>query len=182
MAIEHEEKFRELVLYVSQKCAADPRFGATKLNKILYFSDVACYGYYGKPITGVEYQKLQNGPAPKKFVPIRSKMEREGILGVQEIQLSNGQRQVKTVNLRPPNLDVFTAKEIALVDAVIEALSNETAQGVSDLSHEMIGWKVARDNEVIPYSTVFLRDAPLDEIDIQRGREVAKEYGLVVSH
>jgi len=31
------DKFRELILYISQKCANDPSFGAIKVNKILYF-------------------------------------------------------------------------------------------------------------------------------------------------
>ena len=33
---ENEERFRELVLCVSQKCANDPKFGSVKLNKILF--------------------------------------------------------------------------------------------------------------------------------------------------
>jgi hypothetical protein len=173
------ERFRELLLYVSQKCANDVRFGATKLNKILFFSDVVCYAHYGQPLTGMEYQRLQNGPAPKRLIPIRKQMQDEGILGLQEIPLRNGNIQYRTVNLRPPNLDIFSAKEIALVDAVIEALADNTAQDVSDLSHKMIGWKLARDKEVIPYSTVFLSDSPLDEIDIQRGKEIAQEFGLL---
>lgn len=176
---ENLERFRELVLYISQKCANDPRFGATKLNKILYFSDFVCYAHYGQPLTGVEYQRLPNGPAPRRLLPIREEMQQEGSLGIQEVPLRNGRMQVRTVNLRQPNLDIFSAKEIALVDSVIEALSNETAQGVSDLSHNMVGWKVARDQENIPYTTVFLSDAPLNDIDIQRGREVAKEFDLV---
>jgi Protein of unknown function (DUF4065) len=179
---ENVERFRELILYISQKCANDPRFGATKLNKILYFSDIACYGHYGEPLTGMEYQKLPNGPAPTKFVPIRNKMQQEGCLGLQQVPLRNGNIQVRTVNLRPPNLDVFTAKQIALVDAVIDALATDTAKDVSDLSHRMLGWKLARDRETIPYSTVFLSDDPLDEVDLQRGVEVAKEFGLLECH
>lgn len=176
---ENLERFRELILYVSQKCANDPRFGATKLNKILYFCDAMCYAHYRKPLTGMEYQKLPNGPAPKKLIPIRARMLAKGELGLQPVQLRSGNVQMRTVNLRAPNLDVFDAKEISLVDAVIEFLNDETAQGVSDLSHQMLGWKLARDKETIPYSTVFLTDAALDEIDLQRGREVAKEFGLV---
>ena len=34
-----DERLGELILYVADKCADDPRFGATKLNKILWWSD-----------------------------------------------------------------------------------------------------------------------------------------------
>jgi len=34
-----ERKFKELILYVADKCSDDPDFGAVKLNKILFYSD-----------------------------------------------------------------------------------------------------------------------------------------------
>ena len=55
-----EEKLSELILYISQKCATDPKFGAVKLNKILYLSDFLAFGNWGEPITGVEYQHLSH--------------------------------------------------------------------------------------------------------------------------
>lgn len=76
-------------------------------------------------------------------------------------------------------MDVFSAKQIALVDAVIEALANVDASTVSTWSHMMVGWKVADLNETIPYETVFLTEEPPNEIDILRGLEVAKEHRLL---
>jgi hypothetical protein len=176
------DKFKELVLYISQKCANDPKFGSTKLNEILYFSDFLHHAQYGEPITGVEYQKLPNGPAPRRFLPVRDRMIADRELGIQEVRLGNGYCQKRTVNLREPNLGVFTPQEVALIDSVIEALANANAGTVSDLSHSMEGWIVAREGETIPYSTVFLTAEGLDEIDIIRGQELAKELDLLVEH
>jgi hypothetical protein len=100
-------------------------------------------------------------------------------LGIQEVPLRSGYVQKRTVNLRPPNLDVFSAKQIALVDAVIEALADADAAAVSTWSHMMVGWKVAEMNETIPYETVFLSEEPPNEIDILRGLEVAREHRLL---
>ena len=71
---ESERRFRELLLYICEKSATDPKFGATKLNKILYFSDFLAFARYGKPITGFEYQRERNGPVPKRLVSIRNQM------------------------------------------------------------------------------------------------------------
>jgi len=68
----NEEKLAELILYVCHKSEADERFGATKLNKILFYSDFAAYRQLGQPITGADYQNLEEGPAPRKLPPIRS--------------------------------------------------------------------------------------------------------------
>lgn len=176
--MENEEKFRELILYISQQCASDPTFGATKLNKILYFADFLSYAARGESITGLAYQKLPNGPAPKRLLPIREKMIDERILGIQEIVLQSGHVQKRTVNLRPPKTAIFTGDEIAVVDTVIAALKNLKAEGVSELSHRMVGWKVARDNEEIPYGTIFLSDEPLSEVENERGRELATVLGI----
>jgi hypothetical protein len=176
---EDKQKMKELVLYISQKCADDPGFGATKLNKILYFSDFLAYAYYGHPITAFEYQKLPYGPAPRRLLPVCEEMMQAKELGIQEMPLRNGYVQRRTVNLRLPDLEVFTAKQIALVDAVIEALAKADARTVSTWSHMMLGWALTEMNETIPYETIFLTEEPLNEIDILRGLEVAKESDLL---
>lgn len=170
---ENERKFRELVLYVCQKSAGDPRFGAVKLNKILYFSDFLAYANLGEPITGFEYQKLPQGPAPRRLLPIREKMMKARELGIQEVQVAAGYIQQRPVNLRAPDLSVFKAAEIAQVDRVITALADGDARTVSQISHRMVGWLVAGDNEVIPYETIFVSNEPLTELEVQRGLEVA---------
>jgi len=173
------QKFKELLLYISEKCAHDRRFGAVKLNKILFFSDFIAYAQLGNPISGFEYQKLQNGPAPRNLVQIRKQMENDRELALQEVPLKSGKIQKRTVNLRRPNLNLFSAEEIALVDRVVTVLSDKYAEEVSDLSHREVGWKVVAMNETIPYETAFISDEPLTPIEIQRGRELARQFDLM---
>jgi hypothetical protein len=177
---ESEQRFRELLLYICEKSAMDPKFGATKLNKILYFSDFLAFARFGKPITGFEYQRERNGPVPKRLVPIRNEMMKQGDLALQPVTLVDGRIQQRAVNLREPNLDVFTPEQIALVDSIIEKLWGYTADEVSDLSHQMVGWQIAEPGESIPYESVFISAEPLTEADILRARELLRahpEYG-----
>lgn len=64
---------KELIVYIANKLALHPKFGATKLNKILFYSDFIAYAKLGKSITGEKYQKLPLGPAPKYLLPVRKK-------------------------------------------------------------------------------------------------------------
>ena len=50
---ENEEKLRQLILYVSQKCANHPGFGLTKLNKIAYFADFLVFANTDNPLTAL---------------------------------------------------------------------------------------------------------------------------------
>lgn len=177
---EGEQRFRELCLYICEKCATDPKFGATKLNKILYFSDFLAFARFGEPITGFEYQREKNGPVPKRLVPIRNEMIRSGELAVQPVKLVSGRVQQRSVNLREPRLSIFTPEQIALVDSIIEQFWGLNADEVSDFSHQMVGWKIAEPGESIPYESVFVSAEPLTDADIQRAKELAKahpEYG-----
>ena len=177
---EKEQKFKELILYISQKCASDATFGATKLNKILFYSDFFAYGRLGEAITGFEYQNLPEGPAPRRLLPIRDNMIEAKELGIQTVPLKSGANQKRPVNLRDPDLKLFSGGEIAIVDQVIEALWEIRAEDVSDLSHKMVGWIVTKEGETIPYSTVFLSNEPLNDMEIKRGKELANTYDLAI--
>lgn len=73
-----EEKLRELVLYIADRCSKDRHFGRVKLNKVLWFADASSYAFTGKPVTGATYIRLNNGPVPKPMKKLRSKMLADG--------------------------------------------------------------------------------------------------------
>jgi hypothetical protein len=175
----NEEKLGELIVYISLKSASDPRFGATKLNKLLFFADYLAMGHFGKPISGVDYQHLPNGPAPRRLLPIRESLEHSKSIAVQDVPLQSGNAMVRTLALRKANLEAFTADEIALVDDLIDKHWDDDADSISRTSHNYVGWKMTKNGDSIPYGSIFLSDAPLTEEEIYRGQELAKEYGWV---
>jgi hypothetical protein len=177
-AIGDEEKLGELILYISQKCATDPKFGAIKLNKILYLSDFIAFGSWGQAITEVEYQHLRKGPAPKRLLPVRQALQESGKLVVQPMPLRSGNVQVRTVNRVEPNLELFSGREIALVDSIIEDLWDLDAEESSEFSHRFVGWKMTKEGDPIPYGSIFISDEPLSVAEIQRGQELARELGV----
>ncbi len=172
------DRLKELILYVAQKCADDPTFGATKLNKILYFSDFISYEKYGSPITGVAYMKLDHGPAPKALVPVRKEMERDGDIAVVETPYC-GKIQKRILAKREAKLDSFSARDIAMVDHVIDCLGKASAAMVSHLSHN-IAWKIAGLKGEIPYESVFLSDREPTDADSAWAITVAKSQGVDV--
>ena len=173
-----EKKFRELIVYISEKCENDLYYNATKLNKILFFSDFLAYKTNGKPITGSDYFALPYGPAPRRLLPVRDQMIADG-----DISLSK-RRQHRTIALRDPDYDVFSASEIALVDKVIDILRGYNADETSEISHIFLGWQAATaegeqsgEYVSIPYSTVFVENPPMDEFENAHGLELMKKHG-----
>ena len=169
-----DQRLKELILYVADRCESHATFGATKLNKILFYADFVAFARLGRPIAGAEYQKLDNGPAPRRLVPLRNELTRTGEAVVRE-KTAYARTQKRLVPLRQPQLGLFTTAEIAVVDEVIEALENRTASEVSQLSHQLAGWQLAEDGETIPYHSVLLprSDWAPDDETVAAGRALA---------
>ena len=170
-----EGRFKELILYIAAKCASDQRFGATKLNKILWRADFVAYAQLGQPITGVEYMRLRQGPVPRRLLPLQEQLIDEGRAAVASQTVLGGYTRKVTVPLADPDLSLFTADQIAIVDAVIDEFSGMSAAQVSNISHGK-AWQIIADGDLIPYETVFLADQVTKANEL-RVLELCKEHG-----
>lgn len=150
-------KMRELILYVSEKLADDDKFGSTKLNKVLFFADFLQYGMTKKTITGKDYWKLDKGPVPKCLVPLREEMIKEGSLDIIERDYWGKPQKVPVAKCKP-NLGVFTADEMSLIDYVIEQLRPCDANECSLKSHKYLElfWDLAEYKETIPHGLALV--------------------------
>lgn len=150
-----DKKFKELVIYLTNKSYADPKCGLTKLNKLLFFSDAFAFANLGKPITGQKYFTHINGPIPADMELLRRELieDRDTIeRSIPVIDYS----MTKIIPSRQADLSVFTAEEIDLVNEVLEFLKNKNNTQASQFSHDKsVGWQNTEINEEIPLSTIF---------------------------
>jgi hypothetical protein len=166
-----DKKLREAVLYISQRCEGDETFGATKLNKLLFYSDFLAYLNFGKSITGQAYFRLPKGPAPKRLVPVRDKMIEDGELKIKP-QEYYGFPQNCPKALRRPDLSDFGGEEITLIEKVVEMHWGKTASEISDESHGFVGWKLANEQEEIPYPVALVKNRNLSGHELKYGRNL----------
>jgi uncharacterized phage-associated protein len=149
------DKIKELILYVAKRSETDATFGATKLNKLLYFCDFYAYRKAWRTITGVNYQKLENGPAPRCMLPVRAEMVEAGELRIVPTEYF-GFPQERVVALRPADLSSFGEDMVSVVDRVIDRFWGMTATEISKFSHRFPGWDLARLGENIPPESALL--------------------------
>ena len=173
-------KLREAVLYVAQRSKDDPRFGAIKLNKILYYADFEAYRQLGSSITNATYQHLAEGPAPKEF--LRAKEELQELRAIsEETHLYFNHVQKRLVPLRKADLSAFGPEEIRILDEVIEGLEHMNGSDVSAMSHAEWGWRLTNIGEVIPYATAWLSPEPLTQEQIATGIKLWSERNLLTA-
>lgn len=153
------DKFKDILLYILEKCAGKPNFGETLLYKMLYFSDFNYYEIYEEHLTGAEYRKLPFGPVPQKLDSILKQMI-EGKMIERFKTEYHGYPQTRYIPLTKPDLKNLKASEKDVLDKVIGLYSDWSASAISDYSHKDMPWLASKEGEVIDYELAFYREYP----------------------
>ena len=170
------DKFRELVVYIAERCQDDPMFGAVKLNKILYYADFSAFRELRAPITGATYRKMSEGPAPKELSQARESLIDSGRLRVEECSyFGHRQKRLVVQDEAQANTGLFAPGELRIVDEVIAFFWGKSAREVSDYSHREPGWSLAQEREAIPYQTAYLSGDPIDQDTEEHALKIAEE-------
>lgn len=164
----NEEKLENLILYLLNKCGGKPNVGETVLYKLLYFIDFDCFEIIGRPLTGMNYIKMQFGPVPKaaQFNPVVNRMIKNKEI---EIISSNyfGMLQKRYISWKKYDISSFKSEELEIINTVINQLSDFTASQIEDYVHGDAPWKIAGNKEEIDYNLVFERSAPYAHRDYE---------------
>ncbi len=152
-------KFKNILLYILERCAGKPNVGETVLYKLLYFSDFNYYELYEEQLTGALYRKLPFGPVPQKFDTIINQMIEKG--QVQRVKTEyHGYTQTRYLPLEKADLSTLKASEKDVIDKVIEQMSDWSASMISEYSHKDLPWEVTDEGKNISYELVFYRELP----------------------
>ena len=153
------DKFKNVLLYILEKCAGKPNVGETVLYKLLYFSDFNYYELYEEQMTGALYKKLPYGPVPQKLNGIISQMIEDKLLLRVNTEY-HGYPQLRYLPLEKPNLHELKASETDVIDKVLDQMSDWSASMISNYSHNDKPWKVTENNGEISYELAFYRTPP----------------------
>ncbi|MFZ2906275.1 MAG: type II toxin-antitoxin system antitoxin SocA domain-containing protein [Cyclobacteriaceae bacterium] len=153
------DKFKQVLLYILERCAGKPNIGETVLNKLLYFIEFNYYERYEQHMIGATFKKLQFGPVPQNMDAILSKMEEESLVKTFKTDY-HGFMQKRFLPLAKPDLTQLKASEIEIIDHVISTLSDFSAKSISLYSHKDLPWKATEDGEVIDYELALYREPP----------------------
>lgn len=153
------KKFKNVLLYILERCAGKPNVGETVLYKLLYFSDFNYYELYEEHLTGALYRKLPYGPVPQKLDAILCQLIEKGQL--QRVKASyHGLPQTRYLPLEKADLTVLKASEKEVIDRVIAQMSDWSTAAISNYSHKDMPWLASKEGEEINYELVFYREAP----------------------
>jgi transcriptional regulator with XRE-family HTH domain len=153
------KKFKNVLLYILERCAGKPNVGETVLYKLLYFSDFNYYEIYEEHLTGAKYRKLPFGPVPQKLDTIILQMIEKNQIKKIKTQYHD-YTQTRYIPLEKADLTLLKASETEVIDNVLLQMSDWTATTISEYSHEDKPWKATQMNDDINYELAFYRRPP----------------------
>ncbi len=152
-------KFKNVLLYILERCAGKPNIGETALNKLLYFCDFNYYELYEEHLTGAKYKKLPFGPVPQKLDSIINELIDSHQLKRLKTEF-HGLKQTRYVPLDKADLRQLSAAEKTVIDNVIQQMSDWNANKISEYSHKDMPWLATKDGDYISYNLSFYRELP----------------------
>jgi len=163
------QRLKALILFIAEEGKDDPALGAVKLNKILYFADVRAYMELKKPITGVKYQHLSEGPAPRALIPARNELEAEKAIELETSWYLN--RRQQRIKVLKPNKVMFDEAQLRIVREAMDELKHYNASEVSELAHREWAWKLTQEGQDIPLELAWISSDPLTQEQEEHGRD-----------
>jgi len=151
-------KFKQVLLYITSKCAGKPNVWKTVLNKLLYFCDFDYYERHGESITWVNYIKKMRWPVPQVMdLVVDSMIKRQEIQEIETPYYDYTQKRI--IPLISPDLAVLSAEELAQIDEIITKYWDKNAEWMTNRSHGDLPWRATeKEWDIISYWLSMYRD------------------------
>ena len=161
--------------YVIWKTSGRDGFGATKLYKVLWFSEARAFILHKRPISGAVFIREEHGPVPQIARQIRNELVSDGAISEGKIR-----NQWIFRCLKQPVRNFLSDDERKIVDYWVKHIDEEhTAESISDFSHNY-GWEIAAQGEVLPYHSILAdRFREPTDTEVERAKERARAAGYL---
>ena len=153
-----EEKYKNVILYLSKNVGSGSVWGKKKMYKLLYFIDFDFFEKYEKPVTGDIYHKLQMGPAPSYFDVIAQDLKKEGKLQIGKGETGAGFNDAVIYKaLKDPDIGVFSKEEKAMLDRVIKLYGGKSGSELETFTHKEAPYLAVDEGEEMPLELAHYR-------------------------
>lgn len=121
---------------------SDPKYNSTlKLNKVLFYTDFACFRELGRSMMGLTYRAIKHGPVPSYYDSLFVELKNQCLLNVDTFDSGDNVIEVFQAQF-DADTSIFSADEIAILDNIIKVFGDITPKRIRDISHDEKGWKV----------------------------------------
>lgn len=159
----NEEKYKNVILFLSKNVGQGSVWGKKKMYKLLYFLDFDFFEKHERPITGDIYHKLSMGPAPSYFDAISKGLMNDGLIKIYKGNTGPGYNDAYIYKgLKDPNLSVFDKEEIAMLKRIVKKYGDKTGTELENLTHKEAPYLAVEEGEEMPFELAHYRGTTFD--------------------
>ena len=143
------ERLKNVLLCILNQCG---EVFYTKMNKLLFYADFLAYRRFGMALTGLCYKAIEFGPVPERWDRVYSQFDEI----VQEPRSYGDMEGSVLVSSVAANTDMFTAKELEILNEVCTKFLECSSTDMTRISHEENAWIDNKDgHKRIPFVSAF---------------------------
>jgi transcriptional regulator with XRE-family HTH domain len=152
------DKYKSMLLYAIE-CGGDDKDGRitkTKLAKLLYLADFAWFYKHLKPMSGLQYRRLNYGPVPDQYFRAVDELAEENKIGISTSTKGDAYMIELTESSAPKT--GLTKEEMSFISDICKKWKNRNTKDIVAFTHNQLPWKLCRKDEFIPYELIIQED------------------------
>lgn len=153
----NEKKYKNTILFFAKKIQ-NGTLGKLKMMKLLYYLDFDFFEKYGRPVTGDEYLRFENGPVPRMAEKILKQMSGKEIK-ITSRKMPKGYNDQQHIEpLADFNPESFSKEEILMIEEIADKWEKFTGAEMKSASHGEAPWIATKPDNIIDYNLVYYRN------------------------
>lgn len=123
---------------------------ATKLNKLLFYTDFKAQKDLWRPISNLCYERLPYGPVPSKYRLLYAWLEQQGTLQAVE-EVVGDVAGTRLMAVGEPDKNCFDEEELGIIFGIKRHFERTSASEISEISHRENAWLDTAPGALISY-------------------------------
>jgi uncharacterized phage-associated protein len=149
--IKYKQMILACLLYGGDK--SDGKITKTKLAKLVYLTDFAWFYNNLKPMSGLSYRRIPQGPVPDLYFRAIDELFGDGAINIEQ----KGQAFVISL-VEKPSSSYLANNESGLIKKIANKWQGSTTEEIVNFTHNQLPWKICRPGEIVPYELITQED------------------------
>jgi len=129
----------------------DGRLTKTKLAKLAYLADFAWFYNYLRPMSGLSYRRIQQGPVPDQYFRVIDELYDSGAITIEK---KKGGTVWMIGSVEKASSDKLDPDELSLIKKITKQWKDKNTSEIVKFTHDQLPWKICRQGELIPYELI----------------------------
>jgi hypothetical protein len=147
---------------------------------VLWWADFESYRERGRSVTGADYQRLGEGPAPVQFAAVREQMVGDGSIAISTCDVGPAHSTEIIEARREPTPGILDVDDVTFLERGLAEFAGMNGTEAGEVARrESAGWAAVEDGQTIPYATAIIDPRRRTGEELEWARALAIEQGLI---